>query len=177
MRIKVNDILSLDEFSYKDIEPLTKYLNEEDVYLSTLNIPHPYTTIDEREWIDFAKFETRELYFPRNFAIRLGDQLIGGIGYTKKESPAYEHQAEIGYWVAKEYWNKGYMSDAVGAMIKWLFADQKFIKLTANVFDFNFASVRVLIKNGFKEEGLLAKHIKKDNKYYDCKAFGLLKEE
>ncbi len=177
MKIKVNGLIWIDEFSYKDIEPLTQYLNDEEVYLSTLNIPHPYTTIDAREWIDFTKFETRELYFPRNFAIRLGEQLIGGIGYSKKDSPVFEHQAEIGYWLAREFWNRGYMTDTVAAMVKWLFAEQDFIKLTANVFDFNFASVQVLLKNGFKEEGLLRKHIKKDNVYFDCRAFGLLKEE
>ena len=177
MKIEVNDTIWLDEFSYKDMENLTRYLNDRAIYDATLHIPHPYTLSDARDWIDHTKQEARDLPVPRNFAIRKSGELIGGVGYLKNVASPYSHLAEVDYWLAKEYWGKGYMTEIVRCFTKWVFTNLPVEKLTANVFSGNIASANVLTKNNFKEEGLLHHHIKKDGKFFDCRVFGLLKEE
>ncbi len=65
---------------------------------------------------------------------------------------------EIGYWLCKEYWGKGYMTEAVSLMLKYCFEYLNLRKVFAKVFESNIASIKVLEKNGFKYTGKFRKH-------------------
>ncbi len=57
--------------------------------------------------------------------------------------------AEIGYWLAKASWGKGIATEAVALIVSFLINTVKVKSVTANVFENNIASIRVLEKNGF----------------------------
>jgi ribosomal-protein-alanine N-acetyltransferase len=57
---------------------------------------------------------------------------------------------EIGYVLSKDYWGKGIMPEAVGAVISYLFNDLNLDFLTCGYYDFNNQSKRVQEKCGFK---------------------------
>lgn len=180
MKIRVNDVISLDEFTLDDKFDLVNHLNDKEVSDTMLTIPFPYTLQDAENWIYFTLNLRASGKQPQSFAIRLHvtGEVIGGIGLNLKEEKFYRHQAEIGYWVAKKYWNKGIITDAIKTFSNLAFNLYPFLeKLTALVFIHNIGSQKVLEKNGFKEEGLLRKHIRKNDEFYDCKAYGLLKGE
>ena len=69
----------------------------------------------------------------------------------------YNRNAEIGYWVWKEYWNKGYATEAIKLMLDFGFKDLGLICIWAEVFESNKASQRVLEKNGFELGGKIEK--------------------
>jgi RimJ/RimL family protein N-acetyltransferase len=59
----------------------------------------------------------------------------------------------LGYWVGPPYWNVGYATEAVQAMVAHLFKARGLERLDATVFADNTASAAVLMKAGFRETG------------------------
>ena len=83
-------------------------------------------------------------------------EAIGCIGYYDwKESNIGigEEDAELGYWLAKPYWNRGFGTEAVRGMVDWCFNKKGFQTLWADFFVDNPASGRVMEKCGFRDTG------------------------
>ena len=59
----------------------------------------------------------------------------------------------LGYWIAKEHWGNGYMSDAVDALMHYLFQRYPIEKISAYANLDNIGSQRVLKKCGFQNVG------------------------
>lgn len=68
----------------------------------------------------------------------------------------------IGYELSEDYWNKGIMMEAVRAVINFTFNEIKTHRIQAFVEPENRASMNLLKKIGFKEEGLLRKYLYDD---------------
>lgn len=64
-----------------------------------------------------------------------------------------EEDAEIGYWLAKPYWNQGLCTEALRAMIDYCFNVKGFLTLWSDFFVDNPASGRVMEKCGFVDTG------------------------
>ena len=74
---------------------------------------------------------------------------------------------EIGYWLARPYWNKGIMTKVVNKLCEIGFGKFGLMRIEATVFIHNAASCRVLEKGGFKKEGIYRKSVKKGNMLID----------
>ena len=94
----------------------------------------------------------------KTFAIvfKKTNKVIGSLGVEKygleeklTEFTSY-YGREIGYVLSKDYWGKGIMPEAVGAVINHLFNDLNLDFLTCGYYDFNNQSKRVQEKCGFK---------------------------
>jgi ribosomal-protein-alanine N-acetyltransferase len=178
LQLKVRDDLYLSSVEFADKPALLEHFRTKDVYNTTLNIPFPYLEEHADWWLQKRIEQTRRIGKAVCFAIRTaGDgKLIGCISADTLE-PGATHKAEIGYWLAKPFWGRGIMTDAVRAYAHYAFHELNLTRLTACTFDFNLASARVLEKNGFKLEGRLRKHLLKDGKLIDARFYGLLKED
>jgi len=167
--------IRLTEIRRSDQDALIEFLNDQDIYDRTLRIPFPYTAADAEQWFGIVEKLTKQNGQPVNWAIRSShDKLIGGVGL---EGPGLSrsHRAEIGYWLAKPFWDQGIMTAVVKAVCQHAFDNLGLGKITAHVFSFNAASARVLEKCGFEQEGYLKKHFVKDSNFIDAKAYGLLR--
>ena len=83
-------------------------------------------------------------------------EAIGCIGYyTHGESniDIGENDAEVGYWVARPYWNLGLCSEALRVLIDYCFRERGFSTLWADYFPENPASGKVMEKCGFHDTG------------------------
>ena len=87
-----------------------------------------------------------------NFAITLAadGSFLGVIGIHPDEN---ESQAELGYWVGKPYWNQGYATEAVTAVIDHGFTQLQLKRVYAAHFTRNPSSGRVMQKAGMLHEG------------------------
>ena len=65
------------------------------------------------------------------------------------------HKADIGYVLARQYWNRGYMTEAVKAVVGWAFNLPGMFRVWAVCDVENLASARVLEKSGMAREGVL----------------------
>src|SRR5215813_293699 len=176
LKIQNRNGLYLSPITIEDKLALLEHLRTKDVYNTTLNIPYPYVPADADWWIrkrvEHARRQEREI----TLALREQGKLIGVVGADSLEL-GMSHRAEIGYWIARQYWGQGIMTDAVRTYVRYAFAELGVTRLTAHVFDFNSASARVLEKNGFVLEGTLRKHFLKDGRLIDAMLYGLLKDE
>lgn len=82
---------------------------------------------------------------------------------------------EIGYFIARPYWNKGIATKAVKDMCGFGFKKLKLKRIWANTQSNNPASSRVLEKAGFKFEGRKRKSIYKKGEYFDELIYGKIK--
>jgi ribosomal-protein-alanine N-acetyltransferase len=81
------------------------------------------------------------------FVIRLNktSKVIGNISLIINDL-----EAEIGWISNKKYWNNGYMSEAVNAIINYTFNDSAINKIIATCIDKNIGSIRVMEKSNMK---------------------------
>ncbi|MGK7369659.1 MAG: GNAT family N-acetyltransferase, partial [Candidatus Halalkalibacterium sp. M3_1C_030] len=129
-------------------------------------IPHPYKEGMAEEFIDQSKMKAESGEWA-NFAVILKkeDILIGSIGY--KDIDSKHNRAELGYWIGKPYWGKGYATEAVVKLIQFGFEHLKLHRVYATPFGSNTASQKVLEKAGMKKEGSLKDHIYHFGEYHD----------
>lgn len=104
------------------------------------------------------------------------NRAIGSSGY---HTWYLDHnRAEIGYALYDDTnKRKGYMSEAVAAILAYGFTEMKLYRIEAMVADYNTASVRILEKFGFVHEGRLREHYNVNGKMEDSVLYGLLKKE
>lgn len=177
LKIKVRDGVYLSGVRLTDKPTLLEHFRTRDVYNSTLNIPHPYLESHADAWLQKRIEHTVRQGKEVSFAIRdADDKLIGAVSADGLELGT-THRAGIGYWLASPFWGQGIMTDALRAYVGYAFGELGLLRLTAHVFESNVGSARVLEKNGFKLEGRLRKHFRKDGKLLDARLYGLLRDD
>ena len=105
--------------------------------------------------------------------IKGNPKIIGIIGHYKI-SPE-NHRAEIGYMSFPEHNGKGYMSEAIKAVVAYGFEQMDLHSIEAIIDPGNMASERVLQKNGFIKEAHIRENELWEGKYWDTVIYSLLK--
>lgn len=88
-------------------------------------------------------------------AVEYNGKVIGSISvdeYDEEEFPEFNDQlgAELGYQLSKDFWGKGFMPEAVNAVINYLFDTLQLDFIMCCHFNHNEQSKRVQEKCGFK---------------------------
>ena len=108
------------------------------------------------------EMQDRDNGISHRFYIRLTQQpekIIGVIGLNNIVRGAFQ-SCFLGYKLDGEHCNRGYMSAAVGMAVEYGFEQLQLHRIEANVMPRNRASLRVLEKNGFVNEGLSKYYLK-----------------
>lgn len=131
--------------------------------------PHPYTREDGEA---FLAGRVVDLGHPV-LAVEIGGEACGGIA-ARPGTGERRHGAELGYWLGRRHWGQGRMTRIVAAYLGWVVPELRLRRVEANVLDINPASARVLLKNGFQEEGLRRGAVAKPDGLHDLRLFGRL---
>lgn len=123
----------------------------------TDQFPYPYTETKGRDFIEMTLAHQPS----QILAIELEGIAVGGIG-IHPESDIRKLNAELGYWLAEDYWGQGIISLAIRQMVSYAFSTFAIDRIYAIPFENNPASQRVLEKNGFKLEFRLKKTLIKN---------------
>ena len=137
-------------------------------------LPYPYTEQDGIDYISAVLSADENDTFA--FAITVEGKVIGSIGVFRQGN-IHRQTAEVGYYIAEEYWGKGIMTEAIKQTCKYVFDKSDIIRIYAEPFAYNMASCRVLEKAGFQYEGTLRKNAVKNGKIIDMKMYSLLRNE
>ncbi|SEA83792.1 Protein N-acetyltransferase, RimJ/RimL family [Eubacterium aggregans] len=161
-----------------------KLLDAEDIAIALSNtrvqdnlrdgLPYPYTEQDGVDYISAMLSADENETFA--FAIIADDKVIGSIGVFRQGN-IHKKTAELGYYIAEEYWGKGVMTEAVKQICEYVFDKSDIIRIYAEPFVYNAASCRVLEKAGFQYEGTLRSNAVKNGKVIDMNMYSLLKAE
>ncbi len=137
-------------------------------------LPYPYTEQDGKEFISAMLAANESDTFA--FAITVNGKAIGSIG-AFRQTNIHNKTAELGYYIAEEYWGKGIMTEAVKQLCDYVFSHTDIIRIYAEPFAYNIGSCRVLEKAGFQYEGTLRSNALKNGNVLDMKMYSKLKTE
>lgn len=159
----------LRKWSNSDLDSLIENANNRNIttYLRDC-FPSPYTLADGKAFISFCTKAQQTT----NYAIVLKDSAIGNIS-LEIGTDIKQRSAELGYWIGEQYWNKGYTTVALQQIIQ-IAKTTSVRRLFAEVIEENIASIRILEKCGFKQEGYFSESIYKNGKFYNSYIYALL---
>ncbi|MDE2029431.1 MAG: GNAT family N-acetyltransferase [Alphaproteobacteria bacterium] len=147
--------LYLRALTYPELPRMTDLLNDWDVVRWLAVVPFPYTMKDAGDfYTDMAACYARgapELFI---LAQKTDDLLIGAVGlHPPRDVNPEPGEVEIGYWLARDYWGQGFMSEAAREALKIAFARPATRLVGATTALDNDASQNVLRKIGLRNMG------------------------
>lgn len=153
-----------------DIPVLAKYLNNKKIWDKCRDsLPYPYTEKDAEQFISFVEKQSEQ----NNYCIEINHEAAGNISFIKG-TDVERYSAELGYWLAEPYWNQGIMTEAIKQAIEDYLSHTDTVRIHANVYENNLASMRVLEKAGFHKCGIFRKACFKNGQFVDCHCYELL---
>jgi RimJ/RimL family protein N-acetyltransferase len=165
--------LVLRPLELKDSFFVAKHLNNYNVIKNLRDfIPFPFVEKDAIDFIDY----NNQLFPAQNLAIVIEGEVAGIIGIVPQED-IHRINAEIGYWLGEDYWGKGFMTEAVNAMVSYSFKNFPILRLYASVSEANLGSMKVLEKAGFLKEAIFKNAIIKNGKIFNEHIYSLLKSD
>ena len=168
--------LILGPFASADAPELQRLAGAREIADTTVSIPHPYDLDHALAWISH---QSREAVRGRatNFAVRLlpGTPLIGCAGLRDIDR---EHlQAELGFWIGREWWGHGYAREAAAAVLRFGFEQLGLNRICAHHMARNPAAGQVLRHAGMQQEGVLRERVRKWGVYEDVVLYAILRED
>ena len=168
-RLKLRDMLP------SDVTALLRHFGNPEV-VSFID-SQPIKTIDQaNEWLRWMGG-----FFAAKDGLRWGivlkddGEFIGSAGLHNWNREA--NYAEIGVDIAPPYWRQGYATEALKTLVQFGWEKMGLNRIEADIVKGNMASMRVLEKDGFKQEGVLRQRLRKGGKYYDVYQYGLLRSD
>ena len=163
---------TLRPWTIEDAERLSSIANTTDISWNTsYRFPYPF---DKKAAVRFITNNTMDPGIDKwQFAITLNNDVIGGCG-TLRGTGVESHIAEVGYWLGVDWWGQNFASETLQALISFMREQTDIEQLSASCFGWNPASRRVLEKNGFINEGVRKRVVKKWDKTTDLWIYGLL---
>ena len=168
-------VCKIREWKLSDAADLASVLSNKKIQDNLRDgLPYPYTEQDGTDYISAVLAANREETFA--FAVTVDGKVAGSIGVFRQEN-IHRQTAELGYYLAQEYWGKGMMTEAVKQICSYVFEKSDILRIYAEPFAYNRPSCRVLEKAGFRCEGTLRSNAVKNGKVLDMKMYSLLKED
>jgi len=108
-----------------------------------INFWIPNTAENPENYIWFTNWE---------IILKENNTSIGGIGLIGL--PNEKKETMIGYGIDRNYYNKGFATEAIKCLCEWVFLNSDTSSIIADTKPDNISSQKVLIKNGFKMTGM-----------------------
>lgn len=131
----------------EDWEELLAGIGDEAVVKNLAQAPWPYTADDARAFVRQPQDPRCPHFFVTLPTSSAPAEIIGGVGLLHGETGT-----ELGYWIARDHWGRGYATEATRAVLG-LARTLGHRRVNAGHFIDNPASGRVLRKAGFRPTG------------------------
>lgn len=158
-----------------DAEDIFKFKSDPGVTGQYGQVPH--REIDEtRAWIARSISEREEKRsFVWSICVRDEGEVIGECCFWNFDGDRL--CAEIGYELRHDRWRKGFMKEALTALISYGFGALGLHRIEANPLEYNQASRNLLLDLGFMHEGTLRERVRFEGEFVDQMYYGLLQNE
>ena len=167
-KVLQSDRIYLKLIEKSDLEFLMNLRNDQIICRGIVHTPLSYES--QLNWYNNSDTSMQ-------FVITLteGDIQMGAIGLNDVD---YKHQrAEWNIRLDSKFFKKGYANEASKLLIDYVFRTHNINKLVGMSFTENKSARANILKQGFKQEGILKQHFYHNGKFRDIDVFGLLKEE
>ncbi|WP_207915293.1 GNAT family N-acetyltransferase [Micromonospora sp. 15K316] len=168
------DLVKLRAMEPSDAESLWQWNHDSDV-MRWMNEGYPQTPARVRKWLEERP---RNDYGDVLFGVEvLSDAKLIGLVQLHGAKPETGIAVLDIYLGEKEYWGKGFATDAVRTACQYGFEKMRLHKITLTVVADNQAAHHVYQKVGFVEEGRLRQTFRRDGRWHDTYTMGLLEGE
>lgn len=144
--------LLLRPYSHEDTPAIVQMLNDPEMARFLMVTPYPFVEFDARTLVKAA---WRRMTGGRGFDLLVttkaqAGQVVGSVGIGLHDEGA---RAELGFWIGRDHWGRGYATEAARRMMEFSAEALKVSRFTGTVATDNAASLAVLAKLGFAEIG------------------------
>ena len=167
--------LTLRPMTMRDAQDIYDYSCDREVARHVLWDAHR-SLADSRAYLRFIIRQYRE-GLPSSYGIVLKEtgRLVGTIGFMWMHDE--NSTVEIGYSLARNFWNQGLMTEALRALIDMAFTTLNIHRIEAQHETVNPASGRVMAKCGMRHEGTLRGRVYNKGRYVDVDLYAILRED
>jgi ribosomal-protein-alanine N-acetyltransferase len=123
------------------------------------------------EWIARAETDQGFAFVVEHEGMMVGRVTLSDVRRGRAQS------AVLGYWIAEEWRGRGFAAAAARLAVEFAFFEAGLHRVEAGVMPRNAASIRVLEKAGFREEGLNVRLLRINGVWEDHKLFAITAEE
>jgi RimJ/RimL family protein N-acetyltransferase len=135
-----------------DVGALARLAGDYAICSMTTRMPYPYAEGDARAFVALVSAQNRRT--ENTFVIETEpDGLVGAVGFHQPQG----QPLEMGYWIGRPFWGRGYATEAANAALAWAAHDWRRKLVVAGHFADNAASGQVLVKTGFLYTGEIQK--------------------
>jgi [ribosomal protein S5]-alanine N-acetyltransferase len=169
------DRISLRWISRDDVDALYRIFSNEEVmrYWSTPPLTDRDAAVDLLQ--DIHDGFGRQSMLKWGIALRADNALIGTT--TLYNLDFGNRRAEMGYALARDHWRRGYMREALQALLTYAFEVLDLRRIEADVDPRNTASIQTLERLGFQREGFLRERWEVNGEIQDALFYGLIRRE
>jgi ribosomal-protein-alanine N-acetyltransferase len=168
------DLVRLRMWSYDDLPCVEAAATDPDIPRGT-TVPPVYTEAEGRAFIERQwGRETSGRGLSLAIADIGSDRAVGLLFLGLRRTNGH---CDLGYWLIPDVRGRGLGSEAVSLASGWVLSETEVYRLTAQVVPDNAASVAVLRKAGFREEGILRQWLWIDDRAVDVLQFSLLRDD
>ncbi|MFB2922403.1 GNAT family N-acetyltransferase [Aerosakkonema funiforme] len=167
--------LLLRKLNWEDTDDIFEYASDPEVSQWTTWSAHE-SIADTKTFLNAVinEYANHEVA-PWGILDKADGKIIGTCGFV--DWIYHDDRAEIGYALSRKYWGKGYMTEAVRAILDLGFRTMELNRIEARCKIENIASARVMEKVGMKFEGILREHLFAKGCYHDLKIYAILWKE
>ncbi len=163
--------LLLRPFRLTDVDDVFAYVSDPEWSLYLPQVPFPYERRNAEEFV--ARIVPAD--WEPSFALEYEGHVIGSVEVQVNER---SRRAELGYSVARKHWGKGFVTEAVRAVIEHVSRYLEVDRIVATTAAPNEGSWRVMEKLGMEREGYLRKQrLHRGGVRVDEVRYGLLRED
>ncbi|MBS0297150.1 MAG: GNAT family N-acetyltransferase [Proteobacteria bacterium] len=136
----------------RDAQRIAELCGDLDIARMTTRMPHPYSLDDAKSFLAGVAYKdpAREPIFLLEHE---DEGPVGMLGFHRNPEDQPELGPEMGYWVGKPFWGRGFATEAAQAALNWAQRTWRRRAVVAGHFPDNPASGRVLTKAGFLYTG------------------------
>jgi len=171
--------LIIRDLEFNDLENHHKLLSDKNVMyylqdIQTSNLDESKENLNNV--INDQNKKDRKYYF---FIIENKEtkEFIGEIGYTVINNTPYGKLVHLGYFILENYWNKGYVTEALKKLIEYSFEENNVYRIHTGCSKDNKYSEKIMIKCGFIKEAEFKEYNYHDGKLKDRVEYRMLKNE
>ncbi|WP_341988767.1 GNAT family N-acetyltransferase [Azorhizobium sp. AG788] len=135
----------------EDIAAIAALANNRTIAEMTANLPHPYRLSDARAFVETQAQVSDAATYALFVKSEAGQTFAGMCGFGRRP-PETVH--EIGYWIGEPFWGRGIATEAMRAVIDYVFSETDIDLLSGAARVVNPASRRVLEKCAFQWSGV-----------------------
>jgi ribosomal-protein-alanine N-acetyltransferase len=111
------------------------------------------------------------------FVFNAADDVLMGAMTLSNVRRGVAQAGSVGYWIGSPFVRQGHMTAALTALVPFAFGHLHLHRLEAACIPVNQASIRLLTKCGFRQEGLARRYLKINGRWEDHLLFGRLADD